>query len=242
MRCKDRSRESLKSQWARKKASLFSFALLFKDVLMCNHQATRFAESLSDRITSSFLSARSACFAERNLRPKLFSLFSVSSNYMLGTFRLWLKRVPLSGALARSTKKTKHQNLDADPDPQIKQITQTLVSVSIDSPKSLPALVCGEASMSHIEELGEDSRPEMSSLISVRGKFSEPLLGEPPYLSGRSCKSCPKFLSFGSVWVCGYKNPLSTPWHAVASRLGIASGEAWAAKAAVSLVSEASGW
>ena len=64
--------------------------------------------------------------------------------------------------------------------------------------------------MSHIEGLGEDSRPEMSSLISARGNFSELLLGEPPYLSGRSCKSCLKFLFFGSVWVCGYKNPLIT--------------------------------
>jgi hypothetical protein len=33
--------------------------------------------------------------------------------------------------------------------------------------------------MSHIEALGEDSRAEMSWLISAPGSFSEPLLSEP---------------------------------------------------------------
>jgi hypothetical protein len=78
MGSKGRSRKYLKSQWARKQASLFSSPLLFKDVLMRNHQATRSAGSLSDPSVLNLLSARSECFAERNPRPKFFSLFSVS--------------------------------------------------------------------------------------------------------------------------------------------------------------------
>jgi hypothetical protein len=45
----------------------------------------------------------------------------------------------------------------------------------------------------------EALRIEKSWLVSIRDSFFKPLLSDHFFLSVKSCKSCPKFLSFGSV-------------------------------------------